>query len=136
MRCRMMAGVDVELQVSWPAASAEAILFSPMRPTRITYQEALPMTATIDDAGMASTPAEAERSVVTPNIGHVLFIALLVGAFALLWLVAYEQLTNLVWGSSLLSGQRWAIPVGAVFFSLLVGLLEKYMRAPDVAEGG
>jgi H+/Cl- antiporter ClcA len=93
------------------------------------------MTATIDDVGIASTAAEAERSAVTPNIGHVLLIALLVGAFGLLWLVAYELLVELVWGN-LLSGQRWAIPVGAVFFSLLVGLLQRYMRAPDVAEGG
>ena len=77
-----------------------------------------------------------EPAGVKPNMGHVLLVALIVGAFAVVWLVTYQKLNALIWQSNFMTTYRWAIPVGAVFFSLLVGLTEKYLHAPNVIEGG
>ena len=34
-----------------------------------------------------------------------------------------------------MAANRWTIPVGIMFFSLLVGLAEKYLHAPNSIEG-
>ena len=73
---------------------------------------------------------------MTPSLGHILVVALVVGIFAVLWLVTYSQLNDLIWQNSFVASNRWVIPVGVVFFSLLVGLTEKYLHAPNVIEGG
>jgi H+/Cl- antiporter ClcA len=38
--------------------------------------------------------------------------------------------------NTFVSDHRWIIPVGVLFFSLLVGLAQRYLRAPTVIEGG
>ena len=70
-------------------------------------------------------PSEAPAAEQPParlGLGQVLLIALAVGLFALVWLVAYSQLNALIWENSVVTANRWLVPVGTVAFSLLVGL--------------
>jgi H+/Cl- antiporter ClcA len=78
--------------------------------------------------------AEDRRAALA--IGQALLISLAAGAFALVWLVGYSQLSALIWGNSFILANRWTVPVGAVLFSLLVGLTQRYLRAPTVIHGG
>jgi H+/Cl- antiporter ClcA len=71
-----------------------------------------------------------------PNLGHVLIMAVIAIAFAAVFLGANGALTAAVWGNPLVSANRWAIPVIVLFFSLLVGLLQRFLSAPTVIEGG
>ncbi|NPV62943.1 MAG: chloride channel protein [Methanotrichaceae archaeon] len=65
-----------------------------------------------------------------------LFIALVVGLFAVAWLAAYSQLEALIWKNDFMTANRWTIPVGVAILSLLVGLVGKYMQAPNLINGG
>mgnify|MGYP001285253855 CR=1 FL=1 len=94
------------------------------------------MTTTSSDNGLGSPTSENERSVATPGIGHLLLLALIVGVFAIVWLLVYEGGNDLIWNNSFVTSNRWVIPVGVVFFSLLVGLVQKYLHAPTVIDGG
>lgn len=94
------------------------------------------MTDRVEGSGAVAPAQKAEGSLVTPSLGHILVVALVVGIFAVLWLVTYSQLNDLIWQNSFVASNRWVIPVGVVFFSLLVGLTEKYLHAPNVIEGG
>ncbi|MFN8482351.1 MAG: chloride channel protein [Anaerolineae bacterium] len=80
--------------------------------------------------------ADSQMPVAQLTLGHVILIAVAVGLFAVVWLLVYSQLNDLIWKNSFVTANRWMIPVGAVFFSLLVGLVQKYMRAPNVIHGG
>jgi H+/Cl- antiporter ClcA len=79
---------------------------------------------------------EVEPAGTMPKLGHVLLVAFIVGVFAVIWLVAYEALNTLIWENDFVANNRWTIPVGVLFFSLLVGLVQKYLHAPNVIEGG
>jgi len=68
-------------------------------------------------------------------IWQTLFIALVVGLFTLAWLVLYTRINSLIWESDFVTANRWTIPAGAIFFSLLVGLVIKYFHAPNLIEG-
>ena len=91
------------------------------------------------DSAAAALPAdqasEADQPAGKLNIGRVLFIALVVGLFTVVWLVSYTEINDLIWNNSFVSANRWTIPVGVLFFSLLVGLVGKYMHAPNVMKG-
>ena len=50
--------------------------------------------------------------------------------------MTYESLNALIWMNEFVKANRWTIPAGAIFFSLLVGLCLKYLQAPDVIHGG
>ena len=78
----------------------------------------------------------ADRATVQLTLGHAVLIALVVGIFAVVWLAAITQLSTLIWKNSFVAANRWAIPVAAVFFALLVGLAQKYLHAPTVINGG
>src|SRR5262249_26976303 len=80
--------------------------------------------------------APGERAVAKLTLAHVVLIALVVGFFSVVWLVAIAQVTALIWKNNFVAANRWTIPVGAVFFSLLVGLAQKYLHAPTVINGG
>ena len=84
----------------------------------------------------ASGAAEVERAVVRPNIVHVLVVALAVGVFAVVWLAVYSRGDDLIWNNPFVTANRWVIPVGVIFFSLLVGLAQKFLHAPNVVNGG
>jgi H+/Cl- antiporter ClcA len=86
-------------------------------------------------------PAAQQRTVIDSgepaNLAtwQTLFIALVVGLFTLVWLVLYTQINGLIWENDFVAANRWTIPAGAVFFSLLVGLVIKYFHAPNLIEG-
>lgn len=80
-------------------------------------------------------PDESGQLASRLTIGHILFVALIVGLFAVVWLASYSQLNSLIWDNYFVSHTRWMIPVGVMFFSLLVGLVGKYMHAPNMIEG-
>ncbi len=94
------------------------------------------MTTTSSDNGRGSPASENDSSVATPSIGQLLALALIVGAFAVAWLVVYEEGNHLIWNNSFVASNRWMIPVGVVFFSLLVGLVQKHLHASNVVDGG
>jgi H+/Cl- antiporter ClcA len=66
----------------------------------------------------------------------IILIALIAIAFTALWLESYNWLNSAIWSNSFVAHNRWTIPVGVVVFSLLVGLAQKYLRAPNVIRGG
>ncbi len=57
-------------------------------------------------------------------------------AFTAVWLGIYGWLDKVIWSNDFVISHTWTIPVGVVFFSLLVGLTQKYLRAPTVIHGG
>ena len=66
----------------------------------------------------------------------VVLLALVAIVFTALWLGAYRWLNNAIWKNSFVTSNKWTIPIGVLFFSLLVGLVQKYLRAPTVINGG
>jgi H+/Cl- antiporter ClcA len=73
---------------------------------------------------------------INPKIWQIVLIAFIAIAFTAIWLLTYESLNALIWMNDFVTANRWTIPAGAVFFSLLVGLCLKYLHAPDVIHGG
>lgn len=86
-------------------------------------------------AQLPEQAGDVEQPTSRLTIWHILFVALVVGLFAVVWLASYSQLNSLIWDNYFVSHTRWMIPVGVMFFSLLVGLVGKYMHAPNVIEG-
>jgi H+/Cl- antiporter ClcA len=73
----------------------------------------------------------------TSRIWHVILIAFIAIAFTAAFISGYEWLNEVIWFSNhYASTNRWIIPVGVLGFSLLVGLCQKYLRAPTVIHGG
>jgi H+/Cl- antiporter ClcA len=73
---------------------------------------------------------------INPKIWQIILIAVIAIAFTAIWLEAYESLNAVIWMNEFVKVNRWTIPVGVIFFSLLVGLSLKYLHAPDVIHGG
>lgn len=73
---------------------------------------------------------------ISPKIWQIILIAVIAIVFTAIWLEIYELLAAVIWMNEFVSANRWTIPVGAIIFSLLVGLCLKYLRAPDVIHGG
>src|SRR5437879_918618 len=71
-----------------------------------------------------------------PKLWAILLIALIAIAFTALWLGVYGRLNSAIWSNSFVTSNRWTIPVGVIALSLLVGLTQKYLRAPNVIHGG
>lgn len=91
----------------------------------------------------SAAPAENEKNtgVLTPTgkppaFWKIIVISLVVIIFTAGWLYFYEYLNQVVWGNNFVAKNKWIIPVGAVFFSFIVGLALKYLRSPSVVEGG
>jgi H+/Cl- antiporter ClcA len=81
-------------------------------------------------------PPEPKKGDRVPRFPLIIFIALIAVAFSLVWFATVQFLHTSFWQSDLVIANRWAIPVGVLFFSLLVGLSGKYLRAPNVINGG
>ena len=73
---------------------------------------------------------------MNPKIWQVIFIAIIAIAFTSVWLLTYEYLYKAIWMNDFVTTHRWTIIVGVLGFSLLVGLAEKYLNAPNVIHGG
>ena len=84
----------------------------------------------------AQTDSSSENQRAYPKIWIVILFGFVAIAFTALWLGAYGWLNNAVWNNSFVTSHTWTIPVGVLFFSLLVGLAQKYLRAPTVIDGG
>lgn len=65
----------------------------------------------------------------------VILIGVVSILFAIVWLYAYMFLDSALWQNDFVASNRWVLPVGVVFFSLLVGLSQKYLNAPTVIHG-
>ena len=71
-----------------------------------------------------------------PKIWQIILIAFIAIGFTALWLETYTYLNEIIWMNDFVKANRWTIPAGIIFFSLLVGLCQKYLRAPNVIHGG
>src|SRR6266566_1303692 len=71
-----------------------------------------------------------------PKIWMVILLAVVAIIFTAVWLGIYEFLNKAIWSNGFVTSNTWTIPVGVLFFSLLVGLAQKYLRAPTVIDGG
>lgn len=89
-------------------------------------------------AGAATSPATEDRSAhaTATKLWHILFIAVVAIVFTAIWLGIHGLLANLFWPANFIATRRWTIPIGVLAFSLIVGLAQKYLRAPTVIHGG
>ena len=81
----------------------------------------------------AHTDTSSQNQRRYPRIRMVILLALVAIIFTALWLGVYGWLNNAIWKNSFVTSNKWTIPVGVLFFSLLVGLVQKYLRAPGAA---
>src|SRR5437667_730295 len=88
-----------------------------------------PQQATHSDSG-------SETQVKFPRFYMVILFGLVSIVFTAVWLEIYEFLNKAIWSNGFVTSNTWTIPVGVLFFSLLVGLAQKYLRAPTVINGG
>ena len=66
---------------------------------------------------------------------HVIVVSLIGGFGVLAWFIVYEALNKLIWDSGFVADNAWMFPVICLPFSLLVGLLVKYAKAPSNLDG-
>ncbi len=71
-----------------------------------------------------------------PRVWMVALIGVISILFVIVWLYAYGFLDSTIWHNSFVANNPWILPVGVLFFSLLVGLAVKYLNAPTVIHGG
>src|SRR6185369_1214421 len=69
-------------------------------------------------------------------VWRILVIGLVTIIFTAFWLGIYDVLFTLIWANNFVLTHRFMIPVGVLLFSLLVGLCQKYLRAPNMIHGG
>jgi H+/Cl- antiporter ClcA len=82
------------------------------------------------------TGSSSENQSAYPKLWIVILFAFVAIVFTALWLGAYNWLNTAIWSNSFVTSHKWTIPVGVLFFSLLVGLAVKYLRAPTEIHGG
>jgi H+/Cl- antiporter ClcA len=66
---------------------------------------------------------------------HVIVVSVIGGLLVLGWFVLYEGLNKLIWENSYVADHAWMFPVICLPFSLLVGLLVRYAKAPSNLDG-
>jgi H+/Cl- antiporter ClcA len=81
---------------------------------------------------MDETPA---LQSTNPKIWQIIFIAIIAIVFTSIWLETYIYLNAVIWMNDYVLANPWTIIVGVLVFSLLVGLCEKYLDAPNVIQG-
>ena len=83
-------------------------------------------------AQSASPPEPAEpRGIYL----HVVVVSAIGGFGVMAWFIVYELLNKLIWENGFVSAHAWAFPLICLPFSLLVGLLVKYAKAPSNLDG-
>ena len=85
--------------------------------------------------GEAAPPVPAVDTYPRGLYLHVLVVSLVGGFTVLGWFVLYEWLDKLIWENAYVVAHAWMFPVVCLPFSLLVGLLVKYARAPSNLDG-
>lgn len=97
----------------------------------------MPGPAADDPIPAVPPPSEELRQPHIPaRLGAVVAIALVAIVFSIGFLVLNGSLENLIWAESVLTVNRWMIPVLAVLLSLVVGLSRRYLRAPSAIDAG
>jgi H+/Cl- antiporter ClcA len=81
---------------------------------------------------MDETPA---LQSINPKIWQIIFITIIAIVFTSIWLETYIYLNAVIWMNDYVLANPWTIIVGVLVFSLLVGLCEKYLDAPNVIQG-
>ncbi len=76
-----------------------------------------------------SEPAVTPAQPVHPYV-HVVVVAVIGAVAVLAWLVVFETVNKLIWENDFVVANPWVFPVICLPFSLVVGLLVKYMHAP------
>jgi H+/Cl- antiporter ClcA len=66
---------------------------------------------------------------------HVIVVSVIGGFLVLGWFVVYEALLKLIWDNGFVTDNAWMFPVICIPFSLLVGLLVRYAKAPSNLDG-
>lgn len=95
----------------------------------------------MSDVTVSATPSGEAQPAATdtgrlPTLGHVVVMALVAIAFTALFMNVYGALNRAIWTNGLLTASRWTIPIAVLGFSLLVGLCQKFLQAPNVIHGG
>ena len=97
-----------------------------------------PQTAAASGPPAQAAPAAPAASTDAYPWGlylHVVVVSVIGGFGVLLWFVLYEWLNKLIWDGSYVKDHAWMFPVICLPFSLLVGLLVKYAKAPSNLDG-
>jgi H+/Cl- antiporter ClcA len=84
----------------------------------------------------AQTGPNSESQGTFSKLWMVILFGFIAIVFTAVWLWVYGWLYNVIWLNDFVTSHTWTIPLGVVFFSLLVGLTQKYLRAPTVIHGG
>ncbi len=82
-----------------------------------------------------TTAADRELSA-SPKIWQIIGIALVAIIVTSAFLGINGFLSGAIWPDNFFTTRRWTIPIGVLVFSLIVGLAQKYLRAPTVIHGG
>ena len=100
------------------------------------------MTDTPKSAPEATEPAtptdvtDATGREREPKLWQIVVIALVAIIFTAIFLGINGLLSRTIWPNDFFTTRRWTIPVGVLVFSLIVGLAQRYLRAPTVIHGG
>lgn len=70
------------------------------------------------------------------KIWQALLISIVAIVFAAVWLATYQITTSLIWDNPFVVANHWLLPILVMFFSLIVGLAQKFLNAPNVISGG
>ena len=113
--------------MSAPAETTTPAPAEPQTPTAETGPPAAP--------DIPSGAGPAEGSYPWGLYFHVIVVSLIGGLLVLGWFVLYEGLNKLIWENGFVADNAWMFPVICLPFSLLVGLLVKYAKAPSNLDG-
>ncbi|HKT37402.1 MAG TPA: chloride channel protein [Ktedonobacterales bacterium] len=100
------------------------------------------MTDTPKSAPEATEPAtptdvtDATGREREPKLWQIVVIALVAIIFTAIFLGINGFLSRTIWPNDFFTTRRWTIPAGVLVFSLIVGLAQRYLRAPTVIHGG
>ena len=96
-----------------------------------------------EDAPVAPVPVEPPIECDQPFQWSATFFVAIIGialiaiAFTSGFMALYAYLTKVIWfDNEFVLSNPWTIPAGVLFFSLVVGLCQKYLHAPTVINGG
>ena len=89
----------------------------------------------MDAPASTATPGPAEGAYPYGLYLHVIVVSFIGGFLVLGWFLLYQALNKLIWDNAYVSDHAWMFPVICIPFSLLVGLLVKYAKAPSNLDG-
>lgn len=71
----------------------------------------------------------------TPKIWMVVFIGFVAISFAIIWLLVWQFLQEIIWSNEYVLNNHWLVPLLVIVLSLMVGLCVKYLKAPTALRG-